>query len=86
MQYCTQYWNISGPPYGWYWEWGFRAFFLVSLISSAGQLLYQILDGHHSARDYGAAGLDSLIWIGFFVIADGAFRWRLRRARGGASS
>jgi hypothetical protein len=80
-QHHMRYWIRRGPPYGRYWQWGFRAFFLANFVGSVLYLVQQILHKHRIAKDYEQGALDSLIWIGFFVVADGFFRWWLRRKK-----
>lgn len=74
-----RYWIRRGPPYGRYWQWGFRTFFLANLVGSSVFLIKQVLHKPWTARDYRLGLLNSLVWIGFFVIADGCYRWWLRR-------
>lgn len=78
-QHYARYLIRSGPPYGRYWQWGFRTFFLANFLGSTVYLAQQILHKHWTSRDYELSILNSLIWIGFFVVADGCFRWWLRR-------
>ncbi len=78
-RHYIRYWVGRGPVHGAYWEWGFRTFFLATLIGSVFYLIQRILGKHRLAKDYGHAALDSLIWVGFFIVADGFFRWWLWR-------
>lgn len=78
-QHYMRYWIRRGPPYGRYWQWGFRAFFLANFVGSTVFLVQQILSKPWTARDYELSLMNSLIWIGFFVVADRCFRWWLRR-------
>jgi hypothetical protein len=85
-QHYMRYWIRSGPPYVGYWQWIFRIFFLANFLGSIFYLVEQVLHQHHIAQDFEKGALDSLIWIGFFVVFDGFFRWRLRRNRKSSSS
>lgn len=78
-QHYMRYWIRRGPPYGRYWQWGFRAFFLASFLGASSELVQQILNKSWTARDYESSLLGSLIWIGFFIVADGCFRFWLKR-------
>ena len=80
-QHYMRYWIRRGPPYGRYWQWGFRAFFLTNFVGAVVYLVQEILHKHRIAKDYEQGALDSFIWIGFFVVADGFFRWWLRRKK-----
>lgn len=80
-RHYMRYWIRRGPPYGRYWEWGFRAFFLANLLGSIVYLVQEILHTHPTTKDYELSALNSLIWIGFFLVADGFFRWWLRRKK-----
>ena len=82
-RHYIRYWLRRPPPYARYWEIGFRSFFVACLIGSATHLVQQILERPRTLADYGQAGLHSLLWIGFFVIADIFFRWRMRKASSG---
>jgi len=69
-----------------YWEIGFRAFFAASLIGTSIHLVQEIVGRPRTIGDYGQAGLESLIWIGFFVVADIFFRWRMRKTSRGTTT
>ncbi|HTV49017.1 MAG TPA: hypothetical protein VMG59_11300 [Phycisphaerae bacterium] len=79
-RHFIRYWLRREPPYTRYWEIGFRVFFAACLIGTVIQLVLEISERPRTAGDYGAAGLDSLIYIGFFVLADIFFRWRKQKS------
>lgn len=76
-KHYIRYWIRRGPPYTRLVSVGFRAFFLACLVGSSIQVTRIILQKTRTFVDLEKAGLYSLIWIGFFVIADMFFRWRL---------
>ena len=79
-RHYIRYWLRRQLPHMRYWEIGFRAFFAACLVGAAIHLVQEIVGRPRTVGDYGQAGLDSLMWIGFFVVADIFFRWRMRKA------
>jgi hypothetical protein len=84
-RHYIRYWLRRQLPHMRYWEIGFRAFFAACLMGSAIHLVQEIVGRQRTIGDYGQAGLDSLIWIGFFVVVDIFFRWRMRKASSGST-
>lgn len=79
-RHYMRYWKRSGPPYGRYWEWGLRGFFLLCLLGSLWQVAEFVLRGTLTMDEYLHAALYALLAVGFFVVYDLIVRWRLRHA------
>jgi hypothetical protein len=78
-RHYIRYWLRRQMPHMRYWEIGFRTFFAACFVGSAIHLVQEIVGRPRTMGDYRQAGLDSLLWIGFFVVGDIFFRWHMRK-------
>lgn len=81
-RHYIRYWLRRDPPYARYLKTAFRAFFAACLAGSIVNLVQRILERPRTVGDYGQAALDSLLWIGIFVVADVFLRWRMQKQTG----
>jgi hypothetical protein len=77
-RHYIRFWLKRAPPYPPSWILGFRVFFFAWFVSAAVQLFRLVTEASRTAADFQKAGLLSLVGVGFFILADLFFRWRLR--------